>query len=82
MNSIVAATKFFFVKPQFWCKREKETVVLGRPTPLLTVVLAFLFCAYNGFMQAHALIYMPRIIPNAPGLQVIGFLGKARLACS
>jgi hypothetical protein len=30
-------------------------------------------------MQAHALIYMPRIIPYALGLQVLGFLGTPRL---
>ncbi len=33
-------------------------------------------------MQAHALIYMPRIIPNAPGLQVIGFIGTPDLLLS
>ncbi len=72
----------FFVEPRFLCNSERETVVLGRPTPLLTVVLAFLFCAYNGFMQAHALINMPRIIHNAPGLQVLGLIGTPGLLLS
>ncbi len=63
----------FFSRFKHWL----SPLPIGRPTPVFTVILAFLFCAYNGLMQAHALIFMPRLI-QSPAIQCLGTVGKAR----
>ncbi|XP_075059627.1 3-oxo-5-alpha-steroid 4-dehydrogenase 2 [Mixophyes fleayi] len=35
-----------------------SSLTRGRPTPLHIVVLAVVFCSYNGFLQGHCMVYV------------------------
>ncbi|XP_040206871.1 3-oxo-5-alpha-steroid 4-dehydrogenase 2 [Rana temporaria] len=34
-----------------------SVITKGRPTPLYIVILAVIFCSYNGFLQGHCMVY-------------------------
>ncbi|CAI9536841.1 unnamed protein product, partial [Staurois parvus] len=34
-----------------------SAITRGRPTPLYIVILAVIFCSYNGFLQGHCMVY-------------------------
>ncbi|XP_077342411.1 3-oxo-5-alpha-steroid 4-dehydrogenase 2 [Lithobates pipiens] len=35
-----------------------SVITKGRPTPLYIVILAVIFCSYNGFLQGHCMVYV------------------------